>query len=361
MKKLCILADSPGSAEFIFPVIPRLMGRFECHIITVKDPPTRVLSAYHPIRVEDEKEAERVFEIFKPDALCIGTSSLIFGPFVAKTLVRNATFKKLPIVCYQDYWANHRSPMNKEIMDLWHITLVPDILAEKFLREDGYHGKIIITGHPGFEKFSTINVKERRSAVRNDYAIPNNGFLILYAGAATPFGAEWDMITFRFFIDAISRMDERPIIIATPHPRDEDPMRYMKIAAEKNISVLNLHAHQSSDDILPGTDAVIGMYATTLLHACYLRIPAISILLPDAGAVRLAKINLKDFPPNEIGASIGIYESSPERLIDVCACLQKDSEYRNSIRNAQEKLLPWSEILPSQIAAEAIENFLIDR
>ncbi len=358
MKKILIAVDAPGPAEFIAPVLPLLKNsELDLKIVTVKDSPTKILEKYNPLRCDTEADAEKIYQEFNPDVLLVATSSLQFGPFVNKKFTELAHHDKKQIICFQDFWGNHRWPQNREVMQYWQAILVPDGLAKKLLLEDGYQNKIIVTGSPAFDKFKNINVTAERKRLRELFKIPQNAFVILHAGTGTPQSAEADEITFKFVAQTFrefktTTLTLNPILIARAHPRDEQSDRYQKLAPD--LELLDTNSIALSDELLPIADAVIAMYSTNLIHACYLYIPAISILLPDAGRKRLSAINLSDFPPNQFGATIGIYDPEIPKLTKIMEKIKNDVRFRSEIRTAQEKYFP----LPKELAAEKVANVI---
>ena len=127
-------------------------------------------------------------------------------------------------------------------------------------------------------------------------------------------------------------------VVIHPHPRDEDPGRYARMAPR--LSLIDPSKIKVADRLLPIADVVVSMYSTTLLHACSLRIPAVSILLRQGGRSRLRSIGLNDFPPNQTGASIGIYEPRGKMLIETLRKIKEDKRYRERIRGCQRKNFP---------------------
>ena len=336
--KLLVAVDAPGPAEFIAPVIPLLQQKFDLSLVTVKESPSLILKNFNPIRCDSEAGVSELYSKISPDALLLGMSSLTQGPYVVERFAEAAHREGKLIIAFQDYWANHRWPMNFKMMKYWTAVLVPDALAEQFLRDDGYAGKIFVTGNPAFDRFRNENVGAERSRLRAKFNIHNSSFIILYSGTGTPQSETADKVTFALLAEAMCLLIHEggaPILIARPHPRDEHPTRYQEYAPD--LPHLDTSRVSLSDELLPMADAVVSMYATNLIHACYLRIPAVSILLPEAGRMRLAQIHLDDFPPTTVGASIGVYENNPRALADTFTRLQNDAEYRAVLLHAQTK------------------------
>ena len=170
-KKILIVVDAPGPAEFILPVVP-LLKKCDVKVVTVKDSPMRILKKYRPIRCDKKEDAEKIYKKFNPDILLIAISSLVLGPYVNNRFTELAHKDAKKNICFQDFCANHRWPMNFKMLKYWQTMLVPDKLAENYLRKDGYEGKIIITGNPSFDRFRKRNlVKERKNLRKKNFEV----------------------------------------------------------------------------------------------------------------------------------------------------------------------------------------------
>ncbi len=348
-KKILIAVDAPGPAAFIAPVIPLLKeergkGKVvsELRIITVKESPTKVLKKYQPLQCDSKREAEKIYRNFNPDILLTAPSLLELGPFVIGHLNKLARQNQKRIIGFQDFWANHRWKINFKWLKAWEAILVIDQLAKKLILEDGFRGKTIVTGSPAFDKFRSVKVFRERKRLRELFKIPDKTAVLIYSGTGTPQSHKEDEITFKFLAQAVRELKKRReiILIVRHHPRDENPKRYLKISPD--LEELDTSSIESTDELLPMADAVLGMYATNLVHACYLKIPGISILLPRGGKRRLKKIRLDDFPPNKVGATVGIYKESVPLLKNVIEKILDQPVFRAKLRQAQAKrfLLP---------------------
>lgn len=355
-KKIMIIVDAPGPAEFIKPVIPLLQKKFDVYVVTVKESPAKILAAFYPIACDTEIAVHGFYQTHPCDVLLCATSSLTLGPFVIAEMVKLAAADKKRIICFQDYWANHRKATNKGMMHVWDVVLVEDALAQDYLLEDGYQGHIVITGNPAFEKLKNVNVSEERKRIRKTLSLPDDEFVILHAGTGTPQSWEEDEITFHFFLDAVAGMGTRPTVIAKAHPRDTDPGRYLRLAEQHGVMLFPVDT--LLDDILPAVDVIVGMYSTALIHGMYLRIPCVSILLQNAGMKRLAEVSLTDFPPNKTGACIGVYSSSVPELKAIFERIRDDVNFRKEIREKQEISAPLEHVSFAQNVAEAVQMFV---
>ncbi len=354
-----LVTDAPGPAEMIYPAVPLLKKKSELQIVLVKEAPAKVLGKYKHLRCDKESGAEAIYKKFNPDIFVVSTSSLVLGPYVANKFTMLAHKDKKPVICFQDFWANHRWPMNCKMLKYWQTMLVPDKLAERYLKEDGYKGKIIITGNPSYERFKKINIVKERKRIRKKLKIPENKIVFLYIGAGTPQSYKEDAITFNFLAGALRELKKDKkyknfVLICRPHPRDENPVRYKQMAPDLNI--LDTSRINLTDELLPLANIAISMYATNLIHCCYLRIPGISILLPGAGRKKLAQISLDDFPPNSVGATIGIYKKSKAILKQEIEKILFDKKYRAKITKAQKKYFA----LPKKSSAQKITGAILN-
>lgn len=357
MSKILIVVDAPGPAEFILPVIPLLKKKHEVSLITVLESPTKILASHNPRRINSETEAARAYAEINPDILLVAMSSLVLGPYVNQKITELAHADKKRIICFQDYWANHRHAMNFKMLNFWDVVLVPDELAKNYLLEDGYSGQIVITGNPGFDRFRDLNVATERKRLRAKFGIAGDAFVILHSGTGTPQSYKEDEITFNFLAKTVRELktdNSRLTFISRPHPRDEESGRYQRLAPDLNL--LDTSTIPLTEDILPIADLSVAMYSTNLIHACYMRIPGISILLPNAGMKRLEKTSLQDFPPNNLGATIGIYNESVSELKNLIEKIMNDSSYRDSIIELQKKYFELEGELASVKVAEVISS-----
>ena len=339
MAKILIVVDAPGPAKALIEVLP-LLEKYLL-ILTIKESPTKILEKFNPIRCDSNEEAEKKYREFNPDLVFIAISSLVLGPYVNLHVAELAKKDGKKVICFQDVWANHRWPMNFKMLKFCDKVLVPDHLAANFLKEDGYEGEIVITGNPIFDRFHKINVAAERKKLRAVFHVPENAFVILHAGTGTPQSWQEDEVTFRFLADAFREFKKshpNAFLISRVHPRDERKDPYKTIAPD--IDFLDTTSVEMTDELLPVADVVVAMYSTNLIEACHMRLPGIGIMLPEGGKKRLERISLRDFPPNSIGATIGIYEPSIEKLNAIFEKLLSDKKFKIDLRANQEKFFP---------------------
>ncbi|MEK7083498.1 MAG: hypothetical protein AAB972_04950 [Patescibacteria group bacterium] len=335
-KKILYIADAPGPAEMLAPVIPILKKDFEAHIIAVGTA-MNILQPLGAMACDDELLADTVYKKIKPDILVSAISSLTYGPHVNNTLVRIAYENNIPIISLQDIWGNHRCVQNKEIIPLVNAVCVLDEFAASLWRQDKFKGEIFVTGSPAFDRFATLDVAKERNRLRARMGLDVKDRVILFAGQGTPHHIEKDKKTFSFVCEAIRMLTQHSSIklIARHHPRAVETAYYDEYSHD--IDTIDTSSFTFADEIIPVADVVISMCSTLSLHACFMRIPAVSILLPEQGRALLKKIGLDDFPPNVMGASVGVYEDDPRVLKDILEKVFTDELFCNHMRLAQEK------------------------
>lgn len=372
-----VVVDAPGPAEFIETVIPLLQKKSELLIVTVNTKANaayNVLRKFKPLRCDRVEDAEKIYKDFDPDILAVAMSSLVLGPYVNNRFTELAHKDKKKVIAFQDFWANHRWPMNYKVVEYFDEILAPDKLAKKFLLEDGYKGKISITGNPNFDRFKKLNKAKERKWLRNKFGLSENDFVILYVGRGTPQSWEHDEITFKFFAEGVRELmadksrrevgtptsisrnlnsaSGNILVAIRPHPRDENPERYGKFS--QGLKLLDTLQFPSSEDLLPIFDLIAGIQSANHVEACYLRIPAVCILLPNAGQITMEKLSLSDFPPNIIGANIGVYRDDIEEFVHILKKMAGDKKFVSAIEKAQKKYFPLPKTLAAKKVAEAL-------
>ena len=337
MAKILCIADAPGPAEFLAPVIPLLLKGNDVSIVAVGTAMS-VLEPLGAMRCDNESAVVDVFVNSKPDFLVSAISSLTHGPYVNNAFLEIARERNVPVICLQDIWGNHRMPQNKDIMSRINAVCVMDEYAASLWREDGFAKDIFITGSPAFDRFVVLDVKKERARLRAQLHLDDTDRVILFAGQGTPQHIEADKKTFAFITQAIRRLSAgTPVkLIARYHPRAIETGYYEEYAhGIEMINTSGLHA-QFSDEILPIADVIVSMFSTNLVHACYVRIPGVSVLSPEWGRAILNNIGLDDFPPNTMRATAGIYGSDPVELTDIFTKIFSDESFRSRMKKAQE-------------------------
>ncbi len=335
-KKICCIADAPGPAEMLAPVVPLLGKDCEVRVVAVGTAMS-ILEPFGAIACNDEAAARGVFEQLKPDLLVSAISSLAQGPYINNQFIEMAHENGIPIISLQDMWGNHRWPQNRNTMPYINAVCVMDEFAGSLWKDDGFKGEIFITGNPAFDRFASVDTRKERSRLRRELHLDEKDKVIVFAGQGTPHHLEEDKKTFSHVCEALRLLGERASIklIARHHPRAAETAYYKEYS--HGIATIDTPFYQFGDQVIPAADVVISMFSTLSLHACFLRIPAVSILLPEQGRRMLQEIGFDDFPPNVMEASAGVYDEDLLVLKETLEKIFTDGSFRDHMRAAQEK------------------------
>ncbi len=355
MKKIICVADAPGPAEFLLPVVPLLLDDFNVTVVAVEKA-NNVFNNIRHLDCSNEETAEKIYQKIKPDLLVIAISSLPNGPYVNNKFMELAFSDKIPIIGLQDFWANHRHPHNRKMVSYCAAVCVPDDFSSKLWKEDDFKGKIYVMGNPAFDRLMDINVESERERLNSLFGFKDEDHLILYSGQGVSSCIEEDKKTFRFLTDTIrSLYDSKIKLLVHPHPRAVETSYYKEYSHD--IPFIDISVVPFAENILPAVDVCVAMYSTNLIHACLLRISAVSILLPDAGKKTLDKIGLADLPTNTSGATIGVYEEDIENFSGILNKIFNDKKFLEEHKKAQEDHFPLKEKSAKKVA-DVLRRFL---
>lgn len=294
-----------------------------------------VLAGVRPSECRDAPAAAELYTRSRPKLLVAAISSLVEGPFVNNALIELARRDGVPVICLQDFWANHRHPSNKKMLPYYAAACVIDEFAAKLWREDGFSGAIHVTGNPAFDRFARVDVGRERARLRREFGLPSDRRVVVYLGEGTRGRTEAaDRKTFAFVAEALRRMAGEVTLIARPHPRAANTDYYRELSA--GIDTLDTSAIAFSEGVLPMADVAVSMLSTGLVHACLLRIPAVSVLLPNAGRLLLRDLGIGDFPPNTTGATLSIYRRDAAELIALINRVFTEAYFRAEVQRRQE-------------------------
>lgn len=337
-KTILCIADAPGPAEFLAPVVPLFTK--DAEVIIAVGTAMSILKPFGAIACDDEVQVDDIFAQIKPNVLVSAISSLTSGPYVNNRFIKLAREGNIPVISLQDIWGNHRMAQNKEIISLITAVCAPDEFAGSLWKEDGFNGEIFVTGNPAFDRFAMLDVAKERNRLRAQLHIDNNDRVICYAGQGTPYHIEADKKTFAYVTEAIRGLARNiPIkLIARHHPRAVETEYYKEYS--HGIETIDTSSFAFTDEILSAVDVVVSICSTNLIHACFLRIPAVSVLLPEQGRALLKEIGLDDFSPNSMGASMGVYDQDPAVLQRMLEAIFTNESLRDRMRKSQEKNFP---------------------
>lgn len=186
--------------------------------------------------------------------------------------------------------------------------------------------RIIVTGHPDYDKYASIDRKEVRKETRKKLGVGEEDFLIVYSGLLQPQTSE----VLKHLVENLNQSDSQKnlVLLLSRHPRDTySEQEYDKVLANLKGRVLK-QGDISSDDIGFACDLLIapGRFSTEALKSAYRRVPSMFIFT-EADAEQLTNdrlpITLK------VGASEGVFNY--QDLKNVLQKLIKDNAHREQL------------------------------
>lgn len=164
--------------------------------------------------------------------------------------------------------------------------------------------KIIVTGHPDYDKYSNIDGTEVRNRTREKLGISDKDFLIVYSGLLPPQTPE----VLEHLVENLNKSEipKNLVMLLSRHPRDMYPEQdYDKVLAKLNGKVLK-QGDISSDDIGFACDLLIAPGPSTeALKSAYRRVPSM-LVFTEADAAQLTDDRLPI--TLRVGASESVFD-----------------------------------------------------
>jgi hypothetical protein len=185
--------------------------------------------------------------------------------------------------------------------------------------------RIIVTGHPDYDKYYSIDREEIRNKTREKLDINDEDFLIVYSGLLPPQTPE----VLEHLVENLNKSDiqKNLVLLLSRHPRDTHPeQEYDRVLANFKGKALK-QGDINSDDIGFACDLLVAPGPSTeALKSAYRRVPSMFIFT-EADAAQ----NTNDRLPItlRVGASEGVFDYQ-----DLKTSLQKlinDNSYKEQI------------------------------
>ncbi|MBI2012595.1 hypothetical protein HYS90_01550 [Candidatus Curtissbacteria bacterium] len=185
--------------------------------------------------------------------------------------------------------------------------------------------KIIVTGHPDYDKYANIDSEEVRNETRKKLGIKEQDFLIVYSGLLPPQTPE----VLEYLVENLNQLDDQKdlVLLLSKHPRDMHPeQEYDKVLATLKSRVMK-QGEISSDDIGFACDLLIAPGPSTeALKSAYRRVPSMFIFT-EADASQLTNDRLPI--TLRVGASAGVFDYLD--LKDNLRRIINDSSYKRQL------------------------------
>ena len=185
--------------------------------------------------------------------------------------------------------------------------------------------KIIVTGHPDYDKYSNIDREVARNETRKKLGVNEQDFLIVYSGLLPPQTPE----VLEHLVENLNQLDTQQdlVLLLSRHPRDMHPeQEYDKVLANFKGRAM-MQGEISSDDIGFACDLLIAPGPSTeALKSAYRRVPSMFIFT-EADAAQLSNDRLPIIL--RVGASKGVFNY--QDLKSGLGKLINDSSYREQL------------------------------
>lgn len=319
----------PGGMNCLWPVVQLLRDEGYPTDLLIDSAAKRILETKnHQFKKEpSESPLKRIMEI-KPK---VAVSEFSADAGTALTVTWSEESYGVPVVWVEDY-----PDVLGHYVDLYGTSLRinPDYLcvmseATRDLaikrRPAMDPSKIVVTGHPDYDKYSNIDKLGVRNKTREKLGVSDADFLIVYSGLLPPQTPE----VLEHLVENLNQSDiqQNLVLLLSRHPRDMYPeQEYDKVLANFKGKVMK-QGDVSSDDIGIACDLLIAPGPSTeALKSAYRRVPSMFIFT-EADAAQLTNDRLPI--TLRVGASEGVFNYQ-----DLKTGLQKlinDNTYREQI------------------------------
>ena len=256
-----------------------------------------------------ECDVDCLLEAVNP-SLVVVTSAAVGGA-VPIGLTDKAKQIGLPVVLVEDMWSSHSS-FN---WNFWPdgVCVVDEFAKSLILRSwPNYpESHIHITGAPVFDKFIDVETESAKYKLRQALGLCENWPIIFFTGEV------WGMTqAVSMFVKALNIFGDPVYLILRDHPTIKLPTapdEYTRVYLEYHEVLRNLKlgtvvdsSKLTSDEVIAGSDTVVGICSTMLVEACYLRKPVLNIWTPEIGQILfgVAKNTFAEMPTTNLGASL---------------------------------------------------------
>lgn len=269
-----------------------------------------------------ECKMDDLLDLVRP-SLVVVTSAQVGGA-VPIDLTIKAKQRNLPVVLVEDMWASHSAFKWSILPDG---VCVMDEFAKNLILQSwpGYlESRIYVTGAPVFDKFVNIQTESSKPKLREVFDLHDKWPIVFFPGQV------WGMTqAITMLVEALNGFD--PVyLILKDHPTLTLPNtsnEYKRIYAEYREVLKNLKTgiivdsgKLTSQEVIMGSDIVVGMYSTMTVEACYMRKPGIIIWTPEISQSLLKALNntLVEWPIMSLGAFL-----KAESVEEIKSCLRK--------------------------------------
>lgn len=318
--RVVTICGDPGGGNAVAPVIERLRAEGKVSVTAFAYLQAATLWSEQGIQFDaingDVGDGDIIKLLTEPKASLLLTGTSINTFELEKRFIDIARQLGIASISVLDFWSNYASRFSDDAGSLRYLPdqiAVMDSLARDEMIVAGIDSShITITGHPaldGLEEYRYGFTHEQRAAVRKNFGVASDEWLVLYASQPPTFFDQDDSVpppwldrlrTVNALLRALSSLaNERgksATILIRPHPRESGEI-YRGVAHDTVRIVVS--GAGDTRDLTLAADVVVGMNTMLLVEACHLGRPTLSI--------RLALPLPDDFPANRSGVIRAIY------------------------------------------------------
>ena len=267
----------------------------------------------------NECDMDSLFKSVKPSLVTVTCSAT--GGAVPTDMSNKAKQINLPVVLVEDAWSSHSSFKWNHLPD--GVCVVDEFAKNLILQSwPGYpESHIHITGAPVFDKFVNIQTESAKHKLRESLCLNENWPIIFFTGEVHGMTQAVSIL-----VSALNNFDAPVYMILRDHPTiilpkapDEHKKIYLEyhgILKTLKVGIVVDSSKFTSDEVVAGSDIVVGICSTMLAEACYLRKSVLNIWTPEIGQILfgVAGNTFSELPTTNLGASFKV--QSAEEIIN---------------------------------------------
>lgn len=295
----------PGGINCLWPVIEVLKGEQYPIDLLIDSAAKRILKSQDSGFSEQQPESplKRIMEI-KP---AVAVTEFSAGGGVALALEWSEQSHQVPTVCVEDFpGTTSRNPEYLRINPTF--LCVQNETARRIAikrRPSMNPDRIIVTGHPDFDKYAQIDPEEVKERTRKLLGVGNDEFLVVYSGQLPPETPD----ILKHLVNSLNAVttDKKIVLLFSRHPRDtSDGKTYQDILKEFEGRVIS-NGTTFSDDAGFAADLLVTMTSTEGLKSAYRRVPSIHVMPEEL----IGKVDPDFIPvPVQAESSLGVFSYS---------------------------------------------------
>ena len=223
---------------------------------------------------------DSLLDLVKPSLVVV--TCAVVGGAVPLGLAREAKNRNLPVVFIDEMWAGFGA---------FEWDIFPDgvCVCDEYAKElilkswTGYlETGIHVTGSPVFDKFHRTWPEAAKDKLRKNLRLKKKWPVVFFPGQI-----DGMVEAISVLVEALNRGDRPAYLIQRDHPRitfsgASDSNKIIYAEYKEKLKTLKLgevidSSKLTSDEVLAGSDIVVGIYSTMTVEACYLRKPVIKV------------------------------------------------------------------------------------